>query len=84
MSVRSTPAWISTLARNSTAERCWGPSRRPRIGAANPFEALGIDAIQLPHPDGQIALERLDEQVVVVVHQTVGGAQSLEARHPRG
>ena len=49
-----------------------------------PIEALGIDAIQLPHPRGQIALGRLDEQVVVVVHQTVGMAQPLGARHHRG
>ena len=37
-------------------------------------EALGVDAVQLAHADGQVAVRRLDHQVVMVAHQAVGMA----------
>ena len=35
-------------------------------------KVLGIDSIQLPHPSGYIPLGSLDDEMVVVVHETVG------------
>ena len=36
------------------------------------IEKLRIDAVQLPHPRGKIAVRRLDQKVIVIVHHTVG------------
>jgi len=44
-------------------------------------EALRIDTVQLPHAQRQVALWRLDQQMIVIVHQTVGVAEPTEARH---
>jgi hypothetical protein len=42
-------------------------------------EPLGIDAVELPHPFGQVRVRRLHEQVIVVGHQTVGVPPPVEA-----
>jgi len=42
-------------------------------------EELCIDAVQLPHPERQVAVGRLDEQVVMVVHQAIGVADPVVA-----
>ena len=44
-------------------------------------DALCINSIQLTHAQGKIALRRLNYQAVVIVPQTVGVAQPIEARH---
>jgi hypothetical protein len=36
------------------------------------IETLGVDAVQLPHTFGKIAVRRFDHQVIVVIHQTIG------------
>ena len=41
------------------------------------IEELGIDAIQLPHAYGEIAVGRLDEQMIMVVHEAVGVADPI-------
>jgi hypothetical protein len=43
------------------------------------IEALGIDAVELSHPFGQVRVRRLHEQVIVVAHQTVGVTPPVEA-----
>src|SRR6266508_1528595 len=35
------------------------------------IKKLGIDADQLPHTQGEIAVRRLDQEVIVVVHHAV-------------
>jgi hypothetical protein len=37
-------------------------------------EELGIDAVQLAHAEGEISVRRLDEKMIVVVHEAVGMA----------
>lgn len=34
-------------------------------------KALGIDAVQLPHAQRQIALRCFDKQMIVIVHQAI-------------
>ena len=36
------------------------------------IEKLCIDAVQLPHTQREIAVRRLDQEMIVVVHQAVG------------
>jgi len=49
-------------------------------GPAVPFvEELRIAAVQLPHPEGQIALRGLDEKVIMVGHEAVGVANPVVA-----
>jgi hypothetical protein len=43
------------------------------------IKKLGIDAVQLPHTEGEIAVRRLDQEVIVVVHQAVGVADPIVA-----
>ncbi len=43
------------------------------------IEALSIDAIELAHACGEVAVGGFDEQVVVVTHLTVGVADPVEA-----
>jgi len=43
-------------------------------------EALGVDAIELAHGSRKIGLPRLEQEVVVVVHQAVGVHNQVEAR----
>jgi hypothetical protein len=45
--------------------------------AVQPIEELGIDAVQLPHTECKVAVRRLDEKVIVVVHETVGVADPV-------
>jgi hypothetical protein len=44
-----------------------------------PIVRLGKETIELAHATGQISLRRLDQQMVVIVHHTVGMAQPPEA-----
>lgn len=43
-----------------------------------PTTCLGIDPIELAHALGKIAVGRLGQQMVVVVHQTPGVAKPVE------
>jgi hypothetical protein len=36
---------------------------------------LCVDPVELPHPAGEIRLGRLDQQMIVIVHQTIGMAE---------
>ena len=44
------------------------------------IDALGVDAVELPHARRQIARGGFDEQMVVVIHQAVGVTQPGETR----
>ncbi len=47
---------------------------------AMPFvEELGIDAIQLPHAYGEIAVRSLDEQMIMIGHEAVGMTDPIVA-----
>jgi hypothetical protein len=43
------------------------------------IEELGVNAVQLPHAQGEVALRGLDEKTVMVGHETVGVAQPIVA-----
>jgi hypothetical protein len=43
------------------------------------IQCLRVNAIQLPHPLGQVPIWRLDYQMIVVIHQTVGMADPVKA-----
>lgn len=43
------------------------------------IEDLRVDPVELPHPAGEIRLRRLNQQMIVIVHQTIGMAQPPEA-----
>ena len=43
-------------------------------------EALRIEAVQMPHPKRQIAIRRLQQQVIVIGHLTEGVHHPVEAR----
>ena len=36
------------------------------------IEALRVDPVQLPHALGEIAVRGFDQEMIVVVHQTIG------------
>jgi hypothetical protein len=43
-----------------------------------PFvKKLGIDAVQLPHPEGEVAIGCFDQKMIVVGHEAVGVAQPI-------
>lgn len=45
---------------------------------------LGLDVVQLAHASRERGAGRFDQQMIVVVHQTVGVAQpTMQADHPR-
>src|SRR3990167_3214792 len=44
-----------------------------------PVRYLGVNAVELAHPLGQISLRRLNDQMVVVPHQTIRMAYPTEA-----
>jgi hypothetical protein len=46
-----------------------------------PVVVLRIAAIQLPHAKREIRLRRLDEEMIVIVHQAVGVADPAIAIH---
>ncbi|WP_371814606.1 hypothetical protein [Niveibacterium sp. COAC-50] len=46
------------------------------------IEALGVHAAHMAHPCGEVSLWRLNKQVVVVAHQTLGVANPI--RMPAG
>jgi len=60
---------VSVLLHKARAE---APLEEVAVAAVATVERLGVDAIQLPHGAGEVRVRRLDEQVIVVVHQTVG------------
>ena len=47
-------------------------------------KVLGIDSVQLPHPSGYIPLGCLDDEMVVVVHKTVGMTEPVVSSDGRG
>ncbi len=48
------------------------------LSAVFPVERLGIEAIDLPHPCGEIAPGRFEKEVIVIVQQAIGMAQPTE------
>jgi hypothetical protein len=36
------------------------------------IKTLGVDSVQLPHTPGEITFWGFDQQMIVVVHQTIG------------
>lgn len=54
------------------------------VAAVAAVEGLRVDAVQLPHGAGEVRVRRLQEQVVVVVHEAVGeDVQAVAARYLR-
>jgi hypothetical protein len=54
------------------------PTLEQMTGPAMPFiEELGIDTVQLPHADGQIAVRRFNEEMIVVGHKAVSVANPI-------
>jgi hypothetical protein len=41
------------------------------------IKKLGVDAVQLPHADGEVTVRSLDKKVVVVVHEAVSVADPV-------
>jgi hypothetical protein len=41
------------------------------------IEKLSIDPVQLAHAPGEIAVRRLDQEVIVVVHQAIGMTEPI-------
>src|SRR5574341_899526 len=48
-------------------------------GSVAPVVELGIDTVELAHSFREVSLRGLNDQVIVVVHQTVGVAKPVEA-----
>ena len=45
-----------------------------------PFvKELRIDTVQLPHAEGKVSVRRFNQQMIVVVHETVGVADPIVA-----
>jgi len=44
------------------------------------IKLLRVDPVDMPHADGQIAVDCFHEEVVVIVHEAVGVATPIEAR----
>ena len=42
-----------------------------------PIEKLGVDPIKLPHSERKIPLWGLNDQVIVIVHQTIGVTEPM-------
>jgi hypothetical protein len=42
------------------------------------IEALRVDPVQLPHALGEIAVRGFDQEMIVVVHQTIGMHRPVE------
>jgi len=56
------------------------PSLKEMADPPVPFvEFLSVDAIQLPHAEGEIALRRFDDKVKVVIHEAIGMAEPIVA-----
>jgi hypothetical protein len=54
------------------------PALEQMAGSPMPFvEDLGIDAVQLPHPDREIAIWRFNEEMIVVGHEAVSVANPI-------
>ena len=47
--------------------------------SVTPVVALGIDAVELAHPLGKVRFRCFDDEVIVVVHQTVRMAEPVQA-----
>lgn len=41
------------------------------------IKKLCVDAVQLPHTQGEVTVRRLDQEVIVVVHHAVGMAEPV-------
>lgn len=52
--------------------------------AMPPVEALRVNAVKLPHAARQVGLEGFQQEVVMVVHQTVGMQLPVEPIDDRG
>jgi hypothetical protein len=60
---------------------CFEPSLKKMPHPIMPLvEALRIDTVQLPHANGKISLGSIDQQMVMVLHQTVGVAEPIVAK----
>lgn len=44
-----------------------------------PIEGLSVNAVQMPHPHGKIAVRCLDQEMIVVVHEAISMADPVEA-----
>ena len=47
--------------------------------AMSSVEGLGVNPVQLPHPQGEIPLRGLDEQMVMIFHEAVGVTEPVVA-----
>ncbi len=45
---------------------------------AEAVKALGINTIEMPHASTEIPLKCLNQQVIMIVHETVGVAEPVE------
>ncbi len=45
-----------------------------------PVGVLGIDAIEVPHALGQIAIRCFDHEMIMVPHQAIGVAEPMPSR----
>jgi hypothetical protein len=43
------------------------------------IEELGVDAVQLPHADGKIAVRRFDKEIIVIAHEAIGMTEPIVA-----
>jgi hypothetical protein len=41
--------------------------------------SLGVNAVQLPHAEREVPFRRFDEEMIVVVHETIGMADPMIA-----
>jgi hypothetical protein len=48
------------------------PKQLP-VATVKPVVPLGVNPVDLPHASGYIGIRRLDQEMVVVRHQTIGG-----------
>jgi hypothetical protein len=59
-------------------EDAFEPALEKVAGSMMPFiKELGIDAVKLPHAEGEIAVGCFDQEMVVVRHEAVGVAQPV-------
>jgi hypothetical protein len=49
-----------------------------------PVEKLGVDPVQLPHPSGKISPGGFHDQMIMILHETVGMAKPFVSAYDRG
>jgi hypothetical protein len=49
-----------------------------------PVEKLGVDPVQLPHPSGKISPRGFHDQMIMILHETVGMAKPFVSAYDRG